>query len=227
MKKKKIIIVILALVIALIITALIVNQVIDKYDKSSIEFENKVVNEINSINEIQETEANVVENTSINQDTKEELIQEDTNANTKTETQENKNEKQTESTKSTQEKVVESPKQTEKPTQVTNKVDTPKNNTQKGEKPKENIQENKNDDKVQEKPKCTDTKHGVSAGNSNLWFNSYDEAVAYYDNLINGYSDQVHNGEISSDEYYKLCPYGYETWSCPYCGKWTLNYYKR
>ena len=43
MKKKKIIIVILALVIALIITALIVNQVIDKYDKSSIEFENKVV----------------------------------------------------------------------------------------------------------------------------------------------------------------------------------------
>ena len=219
MKKKKIIIVILALVIALIITALIVNQVIDKYDKSSIEFENKVVNEINSTNEIQETEANVVENTSINQDTKEELIQEDTN--------ENKNEKQTESTKSTQEKVVESPKQTEKPTQVTNKVDTPKNNTQKGEKPKENIQENKNDDKVQEKPKCTDTKHGVSAGNSNLWFNSYDEAVAYYDNLINGYSDQVHNGEISSDEYYKLCPYGYETWSCPYCGKWTLNYYKR
>ena len=95
MKKKKIIIVILALVIALIITALIVNQVIDKYDKSSIEFENKVVNEINSTNEIQETEANVVENTSINQDTKEELIQEDTNANTKTETQENKNEKQT------------------------------------------------------------------------------------------------------------------------------------
>lgn len=156
-------------------------------------------------------------------------MQEDTNANTKIENQENKNEEQKENNKSTQEKIVESPKQTEtkKPTQVTNKVDTPKNNTQKGEKPKENIQENKNDDKVQEKPKCTDTKHGVSAGNSNLWFNSYDEAVAYYDNLINGYSDQVHNGEISSDEYYKLCPYGYETWSCPYCGKWTLNYYKR
>ena len=156
------------------------------------------------------------------------MIQEDTNANTKIETQENKNEEQKENTKSTQEKVVESPKQTEtkKPTQVTNKIDTTKNDTHKEEKPND-IQENKNDDKVQEKTKCTDTEHGVSAGNSNLWFNSYDEAVAYYDNLINTYSNQVHNGEISSEEYYKLCPYGYETWSCPYCGKWTLNYYKR
>ena len=144
------------------------------------------------------------------------------------ETKENKNEEQKENTKSTQEKVVESPKHTEtkKPTQVTNKIDTTKNDTHKEEKPND-IQENKNDDKVQEKTKCTDTEHGVSAGNSNLWFNSYDEAVAYYDNLINTYSNQVHNGEISSEEYYKLCPYGYETWSCPYCGKWTLNYYKR
>ena len=227
MKKRNIVIVILTLVMALIITALVVNQVIDNQNRNSIGFENEFVNEINATNEIQKTEANVIENTNINQDNQEELVQEDTNVNTKIETQENKNEEQNENTKSTQEKVVESPKQTEKPTQVTNKVDTPKNNTQKGEKPKENIQENKNDDKVQEKPKCTDTKHGVSAGNSNLWFNSYDEAVAYYDNLINGYSDQVYNGEISSDEYYKLCPYGYETWSCPYCGKWTLNYYKR
>ena len=227
MKKKKIIIVILALVIALIITALVVNQVIDNQTRSSIGFENEFVNEINATNEIQKTEANVIENTNINQDNQEKFGQEDTNVNSKRETQENKEEKQTESTKSTQEKIVESPKQTEKPTQVTNKVDTPKNDTKKEEKPKENIQKNKNDNKIQEKTKCTDTKHGVGSGNSNLWFNSYDEAVAYYDNLIKSYSDQVHNGEISSDEYYKLCPYGYETWSCPYCGKWTLNYYKR
>ena len=92
---------------------------------------------MNSTNEIQETEANVIENTNINQDNQEKFGQEDTNVDSKTETQKNKNEKQTESTKSTQEKVVESPKQTEKPTQVTNKVDTTKNNTQKGEKPKE------------------------------------------------------------------------------------------
>ena len=87
MKKKKIIIVILALIIALIITTLIVNQVIDKHDKSSIEFENKVVNEMNSTNEIQETEANVIENTNINQDNQEKFGQEDTNVDSKTETQ--------------------------------------------------------------------------------------------------------------------------------------------
>lgn len=77
MKKRKIIIIILALVIALIITALIVNQVINNKNRNSIEFENEVVNEINLTNEIQNTKANVVENTDINQDTKEELIQED------------------------------------------------------------------------------------------------------------------------------------------------------
>ena len=33
-------------------------------------------------------------------------------------------------------------------------------------------------------PKCNDTKHGVGVGNSNKWFNSYNEAVSYYDNLI-------------------------------------------
>lgn len=80
---------------------------------------------------------------------------------------------------------------------------------------------------VRPKKECTDTKHGISVGNSNKWFNSYNEAVKYYDELIKMYSNQVHNGEITSEEYYKLCPYGYETWSCPYCGKWTLNYYKR
>ena len=107
MKKRKIVIVILALVIALIIVALIVNQVIDNQNRNSIEFENELVNEINSTNEIQKTEANVIENANINQDNQEELVQEDTNANTKIETQENKNEEQKENNKSTQEKMAE------------------------------------------------------------------------------------------------------------------------
>ena len=131
--------------------------------------------------------------------------------------------------KNTQEEIIESPEKIER-------EKTPqtieKDNTSQTEKPKEEIneqpkQENTNQNVVIEKPKCTDTKHGISVGNSNKWFNSYNEAIEYYDDLINFYSDQVHNGEITSDEYYKLCPYGYETWSCPYCGKWTLNYYKR
>ncbi len=82
-------------------------------------------------------------------------------------------------------------------------------------------------EKVIEEQKCSDSKHKVSAGNSGKWFNSYDEAVAYYDDLINGYSNQIHSGQITIEEYNKKCPYGYETWSCPYCNKWTLNFYYR
>ena len=91
------------------------------------------------------------------------------------------------------------------------------------------IKETKSESKTQKReiPKCSDTQHGVGVGNSNKWFNSYNESVAYYDNLINDYSDKVHNGAITSEEYFKQCPYGYETWSCPYCGKWTLNFYNR
>ena len=61
----------------------------------------------------------------------------------------------------------------------------------------------------------------------NKWFNSYNEAVSYYDNLILDYSNKIHNGQITFEEYNKQCPCGYEIWSCQYCGKWTLNYYKR
>ena len=50
---------------------------------------------------------------------------------------------------------------------------------------------------------------------------------SYYDNLIKDYSDKVKSNKITKDEYYKQCPCGYETWSCPYCGKWTLNFYYR
>lgn len=76
-------------------------------------------------------------------------------------------------------------------------------------------------------PKCTDVKHGMGCGNSNKWFSTYSEAISYYDNLIKDYSDKVKNNKITKDEYYKQCPCGYETWSCPYCGKWTLNFYYR
>ncbi|MBO5476665.1 MAG: hypothetical protein J6A15_02795 [Clostridia bacterium] len=81
--------------------------------------------------------------------------------------------------------------------------------------------------KAPETPKCSDSKHGVGVGNSNKWFNSYNEAVSYYDNLILDYSNKIHNGQITFEEYNKQCPCGYEIWSCQYCGKWTLNYYKR
>ena len=148
---------------------------------------------------------------------------------------ESQQELQKQITIATQDKKVESPKQAEqsKVTQVITKQKTEINEQLKQDiKTETQIQEQtKFETKVEEKqsetPKCTDTNHGVGVGNSNKWFNSYNEAVSYYDNLILSYSNKVHNGEIIFEEYNKQCPCGYEIWSCQYCGKWTLNYYMR
>ena len=193
----------------------------NQVDMNVVQKENTVINE-NIVTEIEKksTEVDLNKNTSIVEEVK--IIENDEK------TGETSKEKANEIIKNTQEKIIESPNKVElnEQKQTTEKVNT--SQTEKPEEIKEQPkQENINQNVVIEKPKCTDTKHGISVGNSNKWFNSYNEAVKYYDELIKMYSNQVHNGEITSEEYYKLCPYGYETWSCPYCGKWTLNYYKR
>ena len=73
----------------------------------------------------------------------------------------------------------------------------------------------------------TNNNHGMNIGNSNRWFDTYNSAVAYYDNLISNYGSKLRAEEITIEEYDKKCPCGYETWSCPYCGKWTVNFYYR
>ncbi len=78
---------------------------------------------------------------------------------------------------------------------------------------------------VAENKKCDRNNHGMSTGNTGLWFETKDEAIATYKAEIKKWGDKWTNDEISDDEYYKNCPYGYEVWSCPYCNKWTLNYY--
>ncbi len=40
----------------------------------------------------------------------------------------------------------------------------------------------------------------------------------------NDYAKQYLNGTITFEEYHKKSPYGYECWSCSYCGKWTGNF---
>lgn len=138
----------------------------------------------------------------------------------KADTQTKKKESSTTKQTTVQEKQVESIKQQEQ-VQI-------KQEEQKQEQPSQVVEvKQETQEKKVEEQKCTDSKHKVSAGNSGKWFNSYDEAVAYYDSLINGYSNQIHNGEITIEEYNRKCPYGYEIWSCPYCNKWTLNYYYR
>lgn len=83
----------------------------------------------------------------------------------------------------------------------------------------------KEENKVQEpkKTKCSDTKHAIGVGNSNKWFDSKQDAIKYYENIIKTWGDKWTNYEIDSETYYKNCPSGYEVFSCPYCEKWTIN----
>ena len=56
---------------------------------------------------------------------------------------------------------------------------------------------------------------------------SKQEAINYYDGIQKTWGDKWENFEIDSATYDKNCPYGYEVWTCPFCGKWTINFYYR
>ena len=66
--------------------------------------------------------------------------------------------------------------------------------------------------------------HNIKCGNMGRWFNSKDEVDAYWDKVDISYFEQYQNGIITFEEYHKKSPYGYECWSCSYCGKWTGNF---
>lgn len=120
-------------------------------------------------------------------------------------------------------------------TTVSNNVNSTSKNEEKKEpiiteKPKEDIvkeEEKTTTDKVTtnntkteeiiETPKC---KHS----NEN-YYNTEEEAIAFYKKTSKEYGDKVKSGEITYEEYLKKCPYGYETMSCPYCQKWTISFY--
>ena len=125
----------------------------------------------------------------------------------------------------TQDKKVESSKPVEQAKTIpvtTSKKTVEKETTTVPEQPKE---EKQRDIKQSEKAKCSDTKHGVGVGNSNKWFSSKQDAINYYQGIIKTWGDKWEKFEINDETYQKNCPYGYETWSCPFCGKWTINFY--
>ena len=80
-------------------------------------------------------------------------------------------------------------------------------------------------DNIQKETHCTNNNnHSISCGNMGKWFNNKDEVRAYWDEVDIGYFQQYQNGTITFEEYHKKSPYGYECWSCSYCGKWTGNF---
>ena len=82
-----------------------------------------------------------------------------------------------------------------------------------------------NKDNIQKETHCTNNNnHSIKCGNMGRWFNSKDEVDAYWDKVDISYFEQHQNGIITFEEYHKKSPYGYECWSCSYCGKWTGNF---
>ena len=82
-----------------------------------------------------------------------------------------------------------------------------------------------NKDNIQKETHCTNNNnHSIKCGNMGKWFNSRDEVDNYWVQIDNNYAKQYLNGTITFEEYNKKSPYGYECWSCSYCGKWTGNF---
>lgn len=87
------------------------------------------------------------------------------------------------------------------------------------------VEPKQEENKKTETYKCSGSNHGVGVGNSQKWFNSESEAISYYKSIIKNWGDKWESFEIDDETYNKNCPYGYEDWSCPYCSKWTINFY--
>lgn len=82
-----------------------------------------------------------------------------------------------------------------------------------------------NKDNIHKEKHCTNNNnHSTSCGNMGRWFNNKKEIELYLKEIDNNYSRKYENGEITYKEYVTKVPYGYECWSCGYCGKWTGNF---
>ncbi len=82
-----------------------------------------------------------------------------------------------------------------------------------------------NKDNIQKEKHCTNNNnHSIKCGNIGRWFNSRSDIETYWKNQCNALAEKWDKGEISDSEYYSKSPYGYECWSCSYCGKWTGNF---
>lgn len=98
------------------------------------------------------------------------------------------------------------------------------------EKPKEDIAKD-NEESSTDKQSINNTKteeiiENPKCNHSNEnYYNTEEEAIAFYKKTSKEYGDKVKNKEITYEEYLKKCPYGYETMSCPYCQKWTISFY--
>lgn len=221
MKKSIFFLIIVLIVIALSFT-IVINSVNGK-NKSDLNLakEQPMKIENDQVNVIEEPENKVIEDNTEVEDVQ--TNTEITEVIDQPQTQEMQEEKVISLTPKIEKKtqVVQTTKVESKPQEIVQEIkeepkviEVPKQETPKQEEPK-----------IVEVPKCSGNNHGVGTGNSGKWFNSESDAIKYYKSIIKTWGDKWEKFEIDDETYNKNCPYGYEDWSCPYCGRWTINFY--
>ena len=120
------------------------------------------------------------------------------------------------------------------------KTDTEKKDTSTSEKKESKVPESKeetpnntaNEDKKENNNKDNEytivLNPSICTHDDDNYYDTREEAIAQYKNKVKECSEKLERKEIKTyEEYIKVCPYGYEDWSCPYCGKWTISMYYR
>lgn len=92
-------------------------------------------------------------------------------------------------------------------------------------KTQDTIKEDVNDKKNTNEIINSETKEITNCIHKEIYYATKEEAIQYYERLINEWSDKWLSDQIDDETYYKECPDGYEIISCPYCKKWTINLY--
>lgn len=185
------------------------NIIVEEKIEVSDEKENEKVESI-------EKKENKTENQTVSEKNKTSASETNNKANNKVNNKETTTKKNTTTTTVTN-NTNSTSKNEEKKEQTT--TEKPKQDIVKEEKPTTNkpTTNNTKTEEIIETPKC---KHS----NEN-YYNTEEEAIAFYKKTSKEYGDKVKSGEITYEEYLKKCPYGYETMSCPYCQKWTISFY--
>ena len=87
-----------------------------------------------------------------------------------------------------------------------------------------NSSSSKENPTITKKATCTHNgNHSMPCGNMGRWFNSRADVQTYDKSQADQYYEQYKEGSLTWEEYNKKAGYGYEAWSCAYCGKWTGN----
>ena len=119
---------------------------------------------------------------------------------------------------------------TEKATETQNSEKESKKTTTKKQKSKQTTKPSTTKRRSQEEASSTaehcydDNSHSMPVGNIGKWFDTKNDIQQYVEALSEEWFKKYENGDITYEEYVKNSPYGYEAWSCAYCGKWTGDF---